>query len=68
MTTPLTNGSNCPIAGQDGTFDMGDTKEDRIRRYKVLNHALVHYHLPADGLSQCPYCGGLVLRNGDHDA
>ena len=54
-----------PVPGQDGTFDLGNTKEDRVRRYKALAHAVVHYNLPLDGLTQCPYCGGLLLQTGE---
>ena len=61
MTMAEPGPTDRPIPGQDGTFDIGNSKGDRIRRYKVLAHMLVHYNLPPDGLTQCPYCGGLFL-------
>ena len=65
MTTANPDPMDRSIPGQDGTFDMGETREDRSRRYKAFVHALVHYNLPADGLTQCPYCGGLLLQSGE---
>ena len=60
-----TNSADRPVLEQDGTFDMGETKEDRVRRYKMSAHAKVHYNLPADGLTQCTECGGLLLQPGE---
>ena len=49
-----------PVPGQDGTFDLGDTHADRVRRWKVRAHLTAHYNLLPGGVLDCPYCGGLV--------
>ena len=49
-----------PVPGQDGTFDLGDTADDRVRRVKAIAHLTVHYNLPDGGVLDCPFCGGLV--------
>ena len=49
-----------PVPGQDGTFDLGNTQEDRVRRLKARAHLMAHYNLPEGGVLDCPYCGGFV--------
>lgn len=48
-----------PVPGQDGTYDLGDSHEDKVRRFKVRTHVLTHYKLPDAMFQDCPYCGGL---------
>ena len=52
-----------PVPGQDGTFDLGDTRDDRVRRLKARwagIHLMAHYNLPDGVVGDCPYCGGFV--------